>query len=88
MCGINWLQCYVNSLLTDTDLQETYSGKVFRYGARDTSQSLKQVNIPVSIAGIGAHMRIDAADCENPLLLSKGSLKDVHTQLDFVNDRI
>ena len=85
---------------TDADLQETYSGKVFKFGAGDTYQSLKQVNIPVSIAGMDACIRSDVVDCEIPLflskkqnceiplLLSKGSLKDADAQLDFVNDNI
>ena len=84
--GINWLQCYVDSLPTDANIQETYSYKVFKFGVGDTYQSLKQVNIPVSIAGM--HKRTDAVDCEIPLLLSKGSLKDTDAQLDFVNDNI
>ena len=52
VCGINWLQCYVDSLLTDANLQETYSGKLFKFGAGDMYQSLKEVNIPVSIDGL------------------------------------
>ena len=88
VCGINWLQCYVDSLPTDADLQETYSSKVFKFGAGDTYQSLKQVNIPVSIAGMDARIQTDVVDCEIPLLLSKGSLKHADTQLDFVNDNI
>ena len=51
-------------------------------------QSLKQVNIPVSIAGMDTHIRTDVVGCEIPLLLSKGSLKDADAQLDFVNDNI
>ena len=71
MCGINCLQCYADSLPTDADLHETYSGKVLKFGAGDKYQSLKQVNIPVNIAGMDA----DVVDCEVSLLLSKGSLK-------------
>ena len=88
ICGINWLQCYVDSLPTDVDLQETNSCKVFNFGAGDTYQSLKQVNIPVSIAGMDACTRTDVVDCKIPLLLLKGSLKDADAQSDFVNDNI
>ena len=88
VCGINWLQCYVDSLPINAGLQETYSGKVFKFGAGDTYQSLKQVDIPVSIAGMDARIRTDVVDCEIPLLLSKGSLKDADAQLDFRDDNI
>ena len=86
MCGINWLQCHADSLPADTNLQETYSGNVFRFGAGDTYQSLKEVNIPVSIAGMDARIQTDVVDCEIPLLLSKGSIKAADAQLDSVND--
>ena len=49
---------------------------------------MKQVNIPVSITGMDARIQTDVVDCEIPLLLSKGSLKDADAQLDFVNDNI
>ena len=88
ICGINWRQCYVDVLPTNTDLQETYSGKVFKFGAGDAYQSLKPVNIPVSIASMDACIRTGVVNCEIPLLLSKGSLKDADAQSDFVNDSI
>ena len=62
MCGINWLQCHVDLLPTDTDLQETYSGKIFKFVGGDTYQSLKQVNtgiLTISIAGLNALIQTD-----------------------------
>ena len=78
MCvvSIRYNAMHVDSLPTDADLQETYSCKVFKFGAGDTYQSLKQVKLPVSIAGMDARIRTDVVDCEIPLLLSKGSIKN------------
>ena len=63
-CGINWLQCYVDShcLLTLIFRKHT----VVRF-------SNLEVNNPVSIAGMDACIRTDVVDCEIPLFLPKGS---------------
>ena len=88
VCGNNWLKCYTDTLPEGVDLQECASLKSFKFGPGDTFNSIKQVNIPVDIAGMKAHIVTDVVDCEIPLLLSKSSLKAADSQLDFVNDTV
>ena len=88
VCGNNWLKCYTDTLPEGVDLQECASLKSFQFGPGDTFNSIKQVNIPVDIAGMKAHIVTDVVDCEIPLLLSKSSLKAADSQLDFVNDTV
>ena len=88
VCGANWLKCYMDTIPMNIVVPETQSGKRFTFGDGKTYHSVKQVNIPVHIGGVAGHILTDVVECEIPLLLSKKSLKDANSQLDFVNDTI
>ena len=88
VCGINWLQCYKDSLSPGVVLQENFSDKKFKFGDGSVYPSLKQVNLIVDIGGLKGNILTDVVDCEVPLLLSKNSLKAADSHLDFVNDVI
>ncbi len=51
-------------------------------------QAKKRVGIRASIAGVGVEIDVDVVECELPLLLSKSSMKQAQTQIDFVNDMV
>ena len=88
VCGQNWLKCYLDSLPSSSQLDESSSIKSYQFGAGKSYPSLKKVNIPVNIGGQTGQILTDVVDCEIPLLLSKSSIKAAEGQLDFVNDTI
>ena len=49
---INWLHCCLDTLPSNTDLQESQSGKTFQFGSSKSYPSLKQVIIPANINDI------------------------------------
>ena len=64
VCGKNWLSCYIDTLPENVDLQVTQSNKSFKFGPGQQYNSLKQVNLPVNINGMQAHLLTDIVDCE------------------------
>ena len=88
VCGIDWLKCYIE-ILPDgakAKIVEYKSNTKFKFGDGKIVQSLKQIKLPVIIAGIKTYITTDVVNCDIPLLWSKGDMKKAGMTLDFSND--
>ena len=88
VCGINWLNCFMDTLPEDVIVEESHSNKSFAFGPGPEYSSLKQINLPVNIGNANGFIRTDVVEADIPMLLSKSSLKEAQAQLDFVNDTL
>ena len=86
VCGVNWLNCYLDTLPSDVEIKEELSDRNFSFGPSKTYKSLKQVTLPARIGCLDKNIKMDVVDCEIPLLLSKEYLKSGGCKLDFIND--
>ena len=88
VCGREWLIMFIESL-TDEEkakILEKKSDSTFRFGDGKVYESLKQVRIPVKIAGREEFITTDVVECFIPLLLSKKSMKVGKMKIDLEND--
>ena len=82
------MECYKDTLPSDTKIASEDSERVFRFGPSKVYPSTKKVTLPVNIANTDTEIVVDIVDCEIPMLLSKEFLKSARSNLDFVSDRI
>ena len=88
VCGIDWLDNYVQSL-PDHKLSQVYEEKssaTFKFGDGKVVPSLKKVVFPCVLAGEHCKIRSDVVESDIPLLFGKPSMKKAKVKLDLEND--
>ena len=61
VCGENWLQCYLDMLPPEVvqNIEKLATNKAFKFGDSRVFRSLFQINLPVVIGGLQAHILSD-----------------------------
>ena len=88
VCGITWLNSYLDSL-DDTDLNKiTYKDghRVFKFGGGTKLKSEGEYTLPIRIVGNNVTVKTDVVDSDIPLLLSRSSMKKAKVKMDLEND--
>ena len=90
VCGENWLKCYLDTLPEDVSqsLKRESSSRRFQFGHGKPLQSKGVINLPAQIGKNKVNILTDIVDAELPMLLSKQSMKEAGTKLDFTNDTV
>ena len=86
--GKIWLEIYLESLtLTQcSQVKESSSDKIFKFGAGSKLNSLKRVITPCQISTESCRIATEVVDSDISLLLGKPSLKKAGVVLDLIND--
>ena len=88
VCGDVWFNCYLDSLDKE-DRDRVVFGKsknVFKFGDGKRVPSTQQASIPAVIGSSKVMITTDVVDSDIPLLLSKRTMKNAGTELNFNDD--
>ena len=90
VAGVVWIEELLNTLPEDerSKVSEQESHSTFRFGDGVEVKAIKQLKVPLEIAGSKIVMTIDMVKNEIPLLISKGAMKQMEMQIDFRNDTV
>lgn len=90
VCGVDWLECFVNSLDSSSLnlVTESESNTWFKFGDGVRIQSMKKVNLPCEIAHKRIFINADVVPNDIPLLLGKSSMKKARMSLNLVDDTV
>ena len=88
VCGEVWLEVYMDSLKEKSNVTQSDSNAIFKFGNGRSIKSDKKVEIPVIIEDILVLLTTDVISFHIPLLLSKESIKRANTVIDFKNDYV
>ena len=90
VCGEKWLKCYLDTLpLEESEkIIREDSDSRFQFGYGEPLESQGAVNIPAKIGSNDVFIKTDIVDTDLPLLLSKQSMKEAGTKLDFHSDTV
>ena len=86
--GIDWMDEYVGTLTNSDrdDVKEAASDVTFRFGDGMECSSIKKVTIPVTVGSLKCLMDVEVVQADIPLLISKGAMKQMGMNLNFVKD--
>ena len=88
VCGVEWLNHYMNSLTKyqrDKVKQEKSVSK-FTFGDGRSFQSEKRVTLPCIVGGMSVEITTDVVECQIPLLLSSKSLSRAKATWSFMDN--
>ena len=87
VCSKTWLNCSLESLSSEEldNIKSEWSETIFKFGNGKICHSIKQITIPVVIAGQNVLLTTKAIENDIPLLLSKDTMKKDNTYIDFAN---
>ena len=91
VCGREWVNDFIDTLCDEDrkNIREEPSKEKFTFGDGNTVESLKKMHIPCWIQGLDrGFITTEVVESGIPLLLSKGSMKNMNMVLDFKNDTI
>ena len=90
VAGEVWIKELLNTLpeYERSKVSEQESSSTFRFGDGFEVKAIKQLKVPLEIAGGRIVMTIDMVKNEIPLLISKGAMKQMEMQIDFRNDTV
>ena len=86
--GEVWLEVYMDSLKERSNVTQSDSNVIFKFGNGRSIKSNKKVEIPVIIEDILVLLTTDVISFDIPLFLSKESMKRANTVIDFKNDYV
>ena len=88
--GESWMDVYVDSLTPEKKAQIKYSNtnNSFKFGSGDVHKSLYKVTIPATIGKTEILIETDVVKLDIPMLLSKQSMKNAQTEINFENDTV
>ena len=75
VCGEVWLEVYMDSLKERSNVTQSDSNVIFKFGNGRSIKSNKKVEIPVIIEDILVLLTTDVISFDIPLFLSKESMK-------------
>ena len=78
----------MDSLKEKSNVTQSDSNAIFEFGNDRSVKSNRKVEIPVIIEDIPVLLTTDVISFDIPLLLSKESMKQANTVIDFKNDYI
>ena len=87
VCSKTWLNCSLESLSSEEldNIKSEWSETIFKFGNGKICHSIKQITIPVVIAGQNVLLTMKVIENDIPLLLSKDTMKKDNTYIDFAN---
>ena len=86
VCGEVWLEVHVDSLKEKLNVTQSDSNGIFKFCNGRSIKSNRKVEMPVIIEDIPVLLTTDVISFDIPLLLSKESMKQANTAIDFKND--
>lgn len=86
VCGLDWYQCYVDSLDRGTCVKEFSSDSVFKFGVGKLKAE-KMVHLPVTVFDQDIILEVHVVDTDIPLLLSLNTMKSMGLNINFETDK-
>ena len=88
--GKLWVDDYISKLSQEerNNINQRSSHSVYKFGDGEKVTASYAVTIPAQIGERKVKINLDVLDKDIPCLLSKGSMKEINTKLDFMNDEV
>ena len=88
--GKIWVEDYISKLGQEerNNLNKRTSHSVYKFGDGETVSASYAITIPAQIGERKVKINLDVLNKDIPCLLSKASMKEIDTKLDFMNDEV